>query len=117
MQLSDLKSLYKEACKALRQEPEEAEFKMWKHVLGSRDERDVRGALMAWWESESGRFLPKPSELKPLAESLARIRRTAEIPEFCKDSALGFRAEVVAGKITRLRCECMNCVQARAKCN
>ena len=112
MQSSELKAIYKDACKAQRQEPEEAEFKMWKHVLGSHDERDVRGALVAWWAGERGMFLPKPAELKPEAERLARIRRNAETPDYCKESALGWLGKLVAGKMTRVHCECPLCVRA-----
>jgi hypothetical protein len=114
MQLEELKVLYREACEALRQEPEPAEFKMWKRVLGSYDERDVRGALTAWQASERGMFLPKPAELKPEAEHLARVRRHAETPEFCKNSALGLRCELKDDKLVTVRCECPECVRARA---
>ena len=114
MQTSELKALYKEACKAMRQEPEEAEFKMWKHVLGGHDERDVRGALMAWQAGRRGMYLPKPAELKPEAESLARIRRKAEMPDFCNDSALGWCLELLNGKLTKVKCQCVECVSAWA---
>lgn len=114
MHTKELKALYEEACKAQRQEPEPAEFKMWKCVLGFYDERDVRGALVEWWGGERGMFLPKPAELKPLAASQARIRRAAESPSFCEDSALGFRLVVVEGSNTKVRCECPQCVRVRA---
>jgi hypothetical protein len=111
MKLTELKAVYKEACQAMRQEPEDAEFKMWWHVLGSYDERDVRGALMAWWECENGKFLPKPVELKPRAESLARARRQLAMPDFCTNSAVGYRSILIDRDFTRVRCECPECVR------
>jgi hypothetical protein len=109
MKLSDLKTLYTEACRALRQDPEDAEFKMWKCVLGSCDERDVRGALIEWWKSESGKYLPKPADLKPIADRLARIRRKVATPDFCKDSALGYVKKLIDREIVKVRCECVDC--------
>jgi hypothetical protein len=114
MQTQELKAIYKEACDAQRQEPEPAVFKMWKHVLCDCDERDVRGALTEWWRSERGRFLPKPSELRPEADRLARLRQRAESPEFCTESTLGWLLKVVDGKNTKVRCECSECALARA---
>jgi hypothetical protein len=119
MQLKELKVLYKEACEALRQEPEPAEFKMWKYVLGSYDERDVRGALTAWWASERGMFLPKPAQLQPEATRLARIRRYAETPDYCGKCACGWLSKLVDGKITRVPCQCRARVlaaRARTQC-
>lgn len=114
MQRSELRAIYKDACKAMRQDPEEAEFKMWLHVLGSFDERDLRGALNAHWEGENGKFLPKPAELKPKALSLMRIRGNAEAPEFCKESSLGLRRVLNDEGLVTVRCECSECVAARA---
>jgi hypothetical protein len=109
--MTELKAIYKDACRAMRQEPEDAEFKMWVHVLVNHDEHDVRAALMAWWESENGKFLPKPVELKPRVDSLVRARRHLAMPDFCTDSAVGYRGNLINGDITRVRCECPACVQ------
>jgi hypothetical protein len=115
MQPRELKALYEEACKAQRQDPEPAEFKMWKVVLCSYDFRDVSGALTAWWAGEHGMYLPKPAELKPEADRLARIRRREQIVDFCKECGLGRRCVVgVDGKLTIVRCECAECIRARA---
>jgi hypothetical protein len=113
MQTSELRGLYKEACKSMRQEPDEAEFKMWKHVLGGHDARDVRGALEEHWAGERGMFLPKPAELRPEAERLAQNRRAEETPEFCEDSILGWRRVLVDEKLANVQCVCPMCVRAR----
>ena len=115
MKLSDLKTLYTEACQALRLGPEDVEFKMWKCVLGTYDERDVRGALIEWWSSESGMYRPTPAGLKPIADRLVRIRRKVATPDFCKDSAFGYVGKLVNGQIIGVRCDCAECALARAK--
>ena len=115
MQLSELKSLYKDACLAMRLDPEPGEFKMWKAALLNYDARDVRSALLEWWKSEGGRYMPKPADLIPIADRYARIRRKVATPDFCKDSALGYVGTLVNGKIIGVRCECAECVLARAQ--
>lgn len=117
MKLSDLRRLYTEACRAHRLDPEDAEFKMWKCVLGTHDECDVRGALIEWWKSESGKYPAKPAELKPIADRLARIRRKVATPSFCINSALGYVGKLVNGKIIGVPCDCAECVLARTKRN
>jgi len=115
MQLTDLKSLYKDACLAMRLEPEPGEFKMWKVALLDYDERDVRSALSEWWKSESGRYMPKPADLIPIADRYARIRRKVATPDFCKNSALGYVRKVIDTDIVTVRCDCAQCALARTK--
>jgi hypothetical protein len=115
MKLSDLRSLYKDACLAMRLEPEPGEFEMWKRALVDREERDLRNALFEWWKSEGGRYMPKPADLIPIADRYARIRRKVATPEFCKNSALGYVGKLVNKEIIRVRCNCAECVLARAQ--
>jgi hypothetical protein len=106
MYTSELKSIYRDACKLQRMDPDPDAFKAWKSVLGRLDERDVRAALEAWWASERGSFLPKPADLKPEADRLGRIRWAAETVDYCEECNLGWRGELVDGKITKVPCEC-----------
>jgi hypothetical protein len=112
MQRDELMTLYQRACRGLRQDPEEAEFEIWRFVLGDCEPNDVHVALKKWWAGENGKYLPKPCELKPLAEASARIRLKLEIPDFCRDSAIGFILKLVEGKMIRVRCECIECARA-----
>jgi rubrerythrin len=77
METSALKAIYGEAYTSLRMKPEPAEFKLWQTVLSGYDESDVRGALQAFQASEHGKYPPRPSELKPEADRLARQRKAA----------------------------------------
>lgn len=113
MKVSELMALYQSACRGMRQDPEPAEFEIWKSVLGSYDVIDVQIALQDWWASENGKFLPKPADLKPLAEANSRIRQKVSAPDFCKDSAVGLVMKLVEGKLKRVRCECIECVRTR----
>jgi rubrerythrin len=80
METSALKAIYGEAYTSLRMKPEPAEFKLWQTVLSGYDEADVRGALHSFQASEHGKYPPRPSELKPEADRLARQRKTVSAP-------------------------------------
>lgn len=84
MKPREMQDIYEDACRTAvnRPVPEPAQLKIWSEILGAFDAVDVRGGLVLWWRSNEcnelgdlkSKWLPAPSELKPLCDQARRTK-------------------------------------------
>ena len=81
MLVRDLKELYGLECEYYRQEPLEADFNVWKGVLLSYEEEEVKKALSKWhgddtWIDGMGRtqgsLFPRASDIRGIVQTFKR---------------------------------------------
>lgn len=70
----ELKTLYVEACARARTKPSQSEEAVWFSKLGSLDIADLSAAIDAHFDKSQ--WMPKESELRPLADQARRGRFT-----------------------------------------
>ena len=78
MTTKELEKIYEMACRTKGFQPDDAQFKLWKRVLGWCERVDLDEALTRYF-TENVNF-PMPAELRPLAAECQR-RRSAKVAE------------------------------------
>lgn len=113
MTKTDLKPLYAEAAARARSTPSGSELAVWFSFLGHLDIRDLKLAIDEHFSKSQ--WMPKESELKPLAEQARRSRHsqssglTTYVRWRCPDHGIIFGNFVDASDFRSRRCRKQIC--------